>query len=214
MKTTQDGSADLGSESLCITNIINYNFGTIISILCIYWIKILLNDFKTFQITFKSIFYSFIYIAIDNRMTRELYNNNNSVCGNDYQHPIWSDIGILYDLFDVFVTNIIDTFVQGIFGTIEMDFISFWCLIKNYVWYNKENNNSTNIKAKLCLKMSVVLSCLIGISIVYSGSATYAPYSSETDLIYTHFARILSKYFNDITTVTTGSSGVLSTTKL
>ena len=51
--------------------------------------------------------------------------SNNSVCGNDHQGPVWSNIGILGGLFDVFDTNNANTFIQVIVGTIGIYFISF-----------------------------------------------------------------------------------------
>ena len=101
---------------MCIRNKVNYNFSIITSI-------ILLNCFQTLQIIFKSVFYSSIYIVIASRMTGELCHN--SACGDNCQRPIWSNIGILYGVFDVFHTIIINTFIQIIFGTIGMHFRSF-----------------------------------------------------------------------------------------
>ena len=125
---TSDGG-DLTNKSLCIRNIINYNFGIIMRILCIYLIKILLNCFQAFQFIFKLIFYVFSY-------------NTMSVCSDNYQHPISTNIGILYGLFDVFCTNNINTFIQIIFGTIGMYFITFWSWIKNYISFNNNNNHN------------------------------------------------------------------------
>ena len=105
--------------------------------------------------------------------------------------------------------NIINTFIQVLFGTIEMYLKLFWCLIKNY---NK--NNCTNTTTKLCVKMTAcaVLSCLVGVSIVYSSSSIFAPYSSETDLLYTFFVKFLRHYYNYIRNVTTEDSSVSFTT--
>ena len=156
------------------------------SIICIYLIKILFNCFQPFQILLKLIFYLFIYKAIECAM---------SVCGDNYQRPIWSNIGILCGLFDVFDTNIINTFVQITFGTIEMYFRSFWSWIYSSYNNNNYNNSSTNTQTKLFVNMSVLLSRLIDISIVCSNSATCAPYSKVRVIQLTH---ILQEFLPNI----------------
>ena len=152
---------------------------------------ILVNWFKTFQIQFKLIFYLFICNAIDWTM---------SVCGDYYQRPIWSNIGILYGLFDVFDTNIINTFIQIIFDTIGMYFRSFWSSIKNYILVNNNcnnNSNSTNSKTKLFVKMSILLSwlmvaSLIGVTIVVLSNSVSESIFCEIAL---HFERFEYLYF-------------------
>ena len=102
---------------------------------------------------------------------------------------------IVYLMYFVHI-YIINTFIQIVFGTIGMYFRSFLCLIKIYISYNNNTNNSSTI-AKLSVKVSLVLSsCLICTSIVCSSSATCAPYSCQTESIYTYSKKFSWQYCN------------------